>query len=288
MTRRTSLLFIAPGALIVLLIVAYPLGDAIWLSLTNARIGSPGKFVGLANYLSLLGNNTFWRTVSNTLTYTLIGMGVKLGLGLVMALALNRITIGRNIVSGILLFPWIVPTVVSTLVWKWMFNSSAIGIINYVLLNLHLVDRPVAWLGTGGLAMASVITISVWREIPFFGVSLLAGLQGISREQYEASSLDGASSIQQFWHVTIPNLRGIILLISVLSAVMTAYDFTIIWALTQGGPVGATHLFSTFSFEQAFNVGELAKAVAISLIAFPVIAPIVLWIARIMERQESQ
>jgi multiple sugar transport system permease protein len=287
MTRRTSFLFITPAAIVVLAIVAYPLGYAIWLSLTNSRVGSPGHFIGLGNYISLFQDSTFLRTVGNTLVYTLGGLVVKLALGLVVALALNRIRIGRNVVSGVLLFPWIIPTVISSLVWKWMLDGSSTGIINYVLVNLHLVERPVDWLGTSTLAMLSVIMVGVWREVPFFGISLLAGLQGIPRDQYEAASLDGATWLQTFWNVTIPNLRGIMLLVSVLSAVQAAYDFTLIWTLTQGRPGGATHLLSTLSFEQGFSVGELARAVAIALVAFPLIAPVVLWVARIIERQES-
>ena len=284
--RRTMFLFILPAAIVVLAIIAYPLVNAFWLSMTNQTVGSDGSFIGLANYIALLHDTAFRQTVGNTLVYTFGGLVFKVLLGMIMALALNRILAGRTVTTGVLLLPWIIPTVISTLVWKWMLDSST-GVINYLLIGAHVVNHPIAWLGTGSLAMASVITVSVWREVPYFGVSFLAGLKNIGREQYEVASTEGANAWQKFLFVTLPNLRGIILLIGVLSAVQAAYDFTIVWVLTAGGPVNATHLVSTLSFEYAFMNGNIARAVAVSLAAFPIIAPIILVIARVIERQEA-
>lgn len=288
MTRRqrTTLYFIMPAALMVLAIVAYPLLDAIWLSMTDATIGSAGTFIGLGNYIALVKSELFRRTIANTLIYTFLGLVFKVALGLALALALNRIAHGRTLVAGLLLLPWIIPTVISTLVWRWMFDSSN-GVLNYLLTSLHIIQSPIAWLGSGPLAMASIVTVAVWREIPYFGVSFLAGLKNIPRDQYEVAATEGANAWQQFRYVTLPNLRGIILLVSVLSAVQSAYDFTIVWVLTQGGPVDATHIISTLSFETAFMDGNLGSAVAISLIALPLLAPIILIIARAIERQEA-
>ena len=284
--RRTMFLFILPAAIVVLAIIAYPLVNAFWLSMTNQTVGSDGSFIGLANYIALLHDTAFRQTVGNTLVYTFGGLVFKVLLGMIMALALNRILAGRTVTTGVLLLPWIIPTVISTLVWKWMLDSST-GVINYLLIGAHVVNHPIAWLGTGSLAMASVITVSVWREVPYFGVSFLAGLKNIGREQCEVASTEGANAWQKFLFVTLPNLRGIILLIGVLSAVQAAYDFTIVWVLTAGGPVNATHLVSTLSFEYAFMNGNIARAVAVSLAAFPIIAPIILVIARVIERQEA-
>lgn len=275
-----------PAALMVLAIVAYPLLDAIWLSMTDATIGSAGTFIGLDNYIALVKSELFRRTIANTLIYTFLGLVFKVALGLALALALNRIAHGRTLVAGLLLLPWIIPTVISTLVWRWMFDSSN-GVLNYLLTSLHIIQSPIAWLGSGPLAMASIVTVAVWREIPYFGVSFLAGLKNIPRDQYEVAATEGANAWQQFRYVTLPNLRGIVLLVSVLSAVQSAYDFTIVWVLTQGGPVDATHIISTLSFETAFMDGNLGSAVAISLIALPLLAPIILMIARAIERQEA-
>ena len=285
-TRRTTLFFVMPAALVVLAIVAYPLLSAIWLSMTDAAIGSTGQFIGLGNYTSLIGSDIFRHTIGNTLIYTFLGLVFKVLLGFALAIALNRIARGRTLVAGLLLLPWIIPTVISTLVWRWMFDSSN-GVLNYLLLSLHIIRSPVPWLGTGPLAMASVVAVAVWREIPYFGVSFLAGLKNIPRDQYEAAATEGANAWQQFLYVTLPNLRGIVLLVSVLSAVQSAYDFTVVWVLTAGGPVNATHIISTLSFETAFMDGSLGKAVAVSLVALPVLAPIILMIARAIERQEA-
>lgn len=285
-TRRTTLYLVMPAALTVLAIVTYPLLSAIWLSMTDEAIGSTGHFIGLGNYASLINSDIFRHTIANTLIYTFLGLVFKVLLGFALALALNRVTRGRTMVAGVLLLPWIIPTVISTLVWRWMFDSSN-GILNYLLMSVHLIHSPVPWLGTGPLAMASIVTVAVWREIPYFGVSFLAGMKNIPRDQYEAAATEGANAWHQFLYVTLPNLRGIVLLVSVLSAVQSAYDFTVVWVLTAGGPVDATHIISTLSFETAFMDGSLGKAVAVSLIALPLLAPIILMIARAIERQEA-
>ena len=285
-TQRVAFLFILPAALVVLTLVSYPLGYAFWLSLTNETVGSASQFIGFENYVNIFLDATFRRSIVNTLVFSCVGLIFKLVLGLIMALALNRIERGRSLISGVLLLPWIIPTVISTLVWKWMFDSET-GVMNYVLLNIHLMKEPIAWLGTGTLAMTSLITVAVWREIPYFGISLLAGLKGIEREQYEVAAIEGASTVQTFRFVTLPNLRNMMLLVSVLSAVQSAYDFAIIWILTGGGPVNATDTFSTLSFEKAILDGNIARAIAIALAAFPIIAPVIILTARHIELQEA-
>jgi multiple sugar transport system permease protein len=288
--RRSAyagVLFVLPAVVVVLAIIAYPLGQAIWLSLTDKQVGSAGHFVGFENYATLFRNATYLKTIRNTFVYTFGGLVVKLVFGMWMALALNKLKKGRDVLGAVLLLPWIIPTVISTLIWAWMFDSSN-GVINYMLLHLHLIKKPVAWLATSGWAMTSVIIVSAWREIPYFALSILAGLKGIPVEQYEAAALDGANAVQTFRYVTIPNLQGILLLISTLSVIQSAYDFSVVYILTRGGPVNATQLFSTLSFQTAFQAGQMGRAVAIALTAFPIFAPLVLYVTRLLQKQGAQ
>ncbi|WP_324718008.1 sugar ABC transporter permease [Carboxydochorda subterranea] len=281
-----GLVFVLPAVLVVLGVVGYPFVEGIWLSLTNRTVASEGHFIGFKNYANLLHSAVFLKTVRNTLVYTGVGLVGKLVLGMAVALSLTRVGRGRDLLGALLLLPWIIPTVLSALVWTWIFDDTS-GILNYALVRLHLVDRPVPWLGSSALAMASVILVAVWRETPYFGLSLLAGLRSIPQEQYEAASLDGAGTLQQFRYVTLPNLLGLILLVSTISVVQSAYDFSIVYILTRGGPVGATHIFSTLTYEIGFYVGDLGRAGAVALTAFPIFGPLMFYIARSLERREA-
>ena len=284
--RFTGAAFVLPAVLVVLGVVGYPFLEGIWLSLTDRTVASPGHFVGFKNYARLLSDSLFMKTVRNTLVYTGIGLVGKLFLGLVMALSLARVRRGHDVLGALLLVPWIIPTVLSALVWTWMFDDTS-GILNWGLRSLGVTDRPIPWLGSRTLAMAAVILVAVWREAPYFGLSLLAGLRSIPQEQYEAASLDGAGGLQQFRYVTLPNLVGLILLVSTISVVQSAYDFSLVYILTRGGPVGATHIFSTLTYEIGFYVGDLGRASAVALTAFPIFGPLMFYIAQALERREA-
>ena len=275
-------IFVLPAALLVLVVIAYPFAAAIWISLTNKTVaGPPPDFVGLANYARILQRSDFWATLQNTMLFAGGTLALSLVFGLALGLALHRVTNGRNVLGALILLPWIVPTVISTLVWLWMYNPFA-GVLNYLLLGAGIVAQPVNWLGTPSLAMAAVIVVSAWRNIPYFGVITLAGMEEVPRELYEASGMDGANAIQQFVHVTMPALKGILFVYSTLVFVQTAYDFALIYILTRGGPAGGTEVLSVKSFMTAFETGQMGVGVAIPVFVFPLFAPWMMTVTRRM------
>jgi len=280
--RSPGTIFVLPAALLVLVIIAYPFVTAIWIGFTDKTVaGPPPSFVGLKNYVTCLQRSDFWRTISSTMIFAAGTMVLSLLFGVGLGLALNRLRRGRDTLGALILLPWIVPTVISTLVWLWMFNPFA-GILNYILLGVGLVSQPVSWLGVPILAMVSVIVVSAWRNIPYFGVITLAGIKEIPQELYEASEIDGANTFQQFLYITIPALKGILFVYSTLVFVQTAYDFAVIYLLTRGGPVGSTEVLSVKSFMTAFENGQMGLGVAIPVIVFPLFAPWVMVVTRRM------
>lgn len=277
--------FVLPAAALVLAVIGYPFVYAVWISTTDLRIAVPDvHFVGLGNYGRLLRDDTFRRTLQNTFVYAAGSVAASLVLGMAMALSLNRVRRGRDAIAAVMLVPWVIPTVISTLVWVWMFNPLS-GILNFVLARLHLVNRPVEWLSAPALAMLSVVIVRAWRTVPYFGVTFLSALKNVPRELYEAAVVDGAGPASVFRHVTLPSMRGVMLLTSALTFVESAYDFAVIFILTRGGPGGATDVLSTLTFRTAFETGQLGVGAAIALTAFPVLAPVVFIIARMVERE---
>lgn len=265
-------LLLLPATLLLLVFVAYPLVYGIWLSFTNSLVGVPGQFIGLANYAELLRDSTFRQTVGNSFTYTAVTTVFKLAGGLVMALVLNTSFKGRRFVRAALLLPWIVPTVLSTLAWLWMFDST-FSVFNWLLRKVN-IQGPI-WLGDGYWPMISLMIVNIWRGMPFFGVSFLAGMQGIPHELHEAATIDGASAWQRFWRVTLPLLRPVIAVVLLLSTILTLADFQLIYVLTRGGPANSTHVFSTYAFQIAIPGGQLGLGSAVSVFMFPILALIV-------------
>jgi len=257
------------AALIYLFFVqGYPLLWSVYVSLTDQKIGVPGKFVGIRNYFELLSRPSFWKAMSFTIIYTVVAIVFKLLLGMVMALTLHQPLRGRNLYRALLFLPWALPTLTSVLAWRWMLGDVG-GVVNYALLKLNLVNRPLAWLGNPSLARMSVILVNVWRGTPFFGISLLAALQAIPKHLYEAALIDGASSWQSFRWITLPSIKNVAFLVTLVSTIWTLADFEIIWIMTRGGPANATHVFSTLSYIVAFQNLDLAKGVAISIFMVP-------------------
>ena len=280
--RSPGTVFVLPAALLVLVVIAYPFGAAVWISLTNKTVaGPPPDFIGLGNYARILRRADFWATLQNTMLFAGGTLALSLVFGIALGLALHRVTRGRNLLGALILLPWIVPTVISTLVWLWMFNPFA-GVLNYLLLGAGVVRQPVNWLGAPALAMTAVIVVSAWRNIPYFGVITLAGIKEVPQELYEASGIDGANARQQFLHVTIPALKSVLLVYSTLVFVQTAYDFALIYILTRGGPAGSTEVLSVKSFMTAFETGQMGVGVAIPLVVFPLFAPWMMLVTRRM------
>ena len=286
--HRLGLLFVAPIIVLVLALVAYPFGYAIYLSMTQKLVGLPPVFVGLENYLRLAADGFFQRAVANSFLFTFASVAVKLVLGMVMALVLTSRIRVRSVWTGVLLIPWVAPTVVSALNFLWIYDYS-LGVLNYLLVRvLGVLDQGVGWLSEPGTAMASVIAVNVWRGFPFFGISFLAGMKGIPAELYEAAAVDGASALQRFRHVTLPGVRNITIIVVLLSTIWTFNDFQIIYILTKGGPGGATMVLPVLTYETAFGAQRLGEAIAVALYLLPALAAVIIVLARHMQRGRAR
>ncbi len=283
--HRLGYLFILPLVVLVLALVGYPLVSAVYVSLTEKYVGYPARFVGLKNYADLSRDPVFHKVVWNSALFTVASVAVKLVIGLVMALSLHRALAARRLVRGILLLPWVVPTVITALTWHWMFDALH-GFINVSLESVGLIAEPIAWLGQPATAMMAVITVNIWRGFPFFGVSLLAGLQAIPRDLYEAAAVDGASPAQRFRHVTLPGLRPVILVTTLISTIFTLNDFNIVYVMTRGGPGIATHVLATYTYETGFQALRWGKAVAVSMYLMPLVALLIVILARHLTRED--
>ena len=285
---RLGFLFVAPMVVLVLALVAYPFCYAVYLSMTQKYVGMPPVFVGLDNYIRLASDGFFQRAVVNSFVFTFWSVAVKLVLGMVMALVLMSKIRYRSLFTGLLLIPWVAPTVVSALNFLWIYDGS-LGVLNYLLVKVfRILPQGVGWLSEAGTAMASVIFVNVWRGFPFFGISLLAGMKGISSDLYEAAAVDGANAIHRFRHVTLPGVRNILIIVTLLSTIWTFNDFAIIYILTKGGPGGATQVLPVFTYEMAFGAQRLGEAIAVALYMLPVLAAIIIVLARYMRRGHAR
>ena len=278
-------LFVLPLVVLVLLLIAYPLGSAVYLSLTEKYVGYPPRFVGLKNYVELTGDPVFRKVIWNSAVFTVGSVTVKLMIGLLMALSLHQALFARRLVRGILLLPWVVPTVITALAWHWMFDALR-GFINVSLETLGLIGEPIAWLGQPATAMMAVVVVNIWRGFPFFGVSLLAGLQAIPADLYEAAAVDGASATQRFRHVTLPGLRPVILVTALISTIFTLNDFNIVYVMTRGGPGIATHILATYTYEVGFQALRWGRAVAVSMYLMPLVVVMIVVLARRLTRED--
>jgi len=286
-----GLWFMLPAAAFLILFLAYPLGLGVWLSFTDARIGRSGAFIGLENYewmigsfddwlawlrkfflagevSSIPGDSVFWLSVFNTLLYTCVASTIKFAVGLYLALLLNQNLPFKAMIRAVVLIPFIVPTVLSAIAFWWLFDAQ-FSIISWSLRKLHLISTNIDFLGSPWNARWSVIFVNIWRGIPFVAITLLAGLQTVPPSLYEAATIDGATRWQMFRHITYPLLTPIIAVVMTFSVLFTFTDFQLIWAITRGGPVNATHLMATLSYQRAILSGYLGEGAAISTAMIP-------------------
>jgi multiple sugar transport system permease protein len=273
-----SLWFMLPAAAFLILFLAYPLGLGVWLSFTDARIGRSGVFVGLENYEWLWDDSTFCLSVLNTLLYTTVASTIKFAVGLYLALLLNENLPFKAILRALVLVPFIVPTVLSAIAFWWLFDPQ-FSIISWSLRKTGLITANIDFLGDIWNARWSVIFANIWRGVPFVAITLLAGLQTVSPSLYEAATIDGATPWQRFRFITYPLLTPIIAVVMTFSVLFTFTDFQLIWVMTRGGPVNATHLMATLSYQRAILGGQLGEGAAIStaMIPFLLAAILVSW-----------
>jgi multiple sugar transport system permease protein len=270
--------FMIPAAGFLLLFLAYPLGLGIWMSFTDARIGRSGAFIGLENYEWLWGDDSFINATLFTISYTVVASVFKFAIGLYLALILNKHIPFRAIVRAAILIPFIVPTVLSAIAFWWIFDPQ-FSIISWSLRKMGLISGNIDFLGVPLNAQASVIFANVWRGVPFIAITLLAGLQTVPPSLYEAATLDGATPWQMFRHITYPLLTPIIAVVMTFSVLFTFTDFQLIWAMTRGGPVNATHLMATLSYQRGILGGRLGEgaAIATAMVPFLLAAIMVSW-----------
>jgi len=276
---------ILPALLLIVGLVAYPFGMAIYFSLSDYWVGSPGRFIGLQNFRDVLGNEIFRQTVQNSFVFAGIAVALKTVLGIWLAMLLFRPLRFKRLVRAAVLLPWVIPTALSTLAWGWMFDSLY-SVVNWTAIHLGIVSPPGPnWLGMPAYAMTAVITVNVWRGLPFFAITVLAGLVSIPREYYEAAEVDGAGSWGGFRHVTLPLLKPVLAVVVLFSTIFTFSDFNIVQVLTRGGPVNTTHLFATLAYQVGLSGGNLGQGAAISLFLFPMLAAIVFVQLRYIRRE---
>jgi multiple sugar transport system permease protein len=266
--RWLALVLLAPTAILLGLFIAYPFIEGVLLSLSSARVGDPGHFVGLKNFAKVWNDSIFQVSVWNTFWYTGVTTVFKLALGLWLAMLLNRHFKGKALVRAFILLPFIIPTVLSTFAWKWMFDPT-FSVINWTLFKFGLIHARINWLGDPNLAMTSIIIVNIWRGVPFFAISLLAGLQTISPELNEAAAIDGARPWARFWYVTWPLLLPVTMVVMLFSVIQTFADFQLVYVMTGGGPANATHLFATYAYQIGIGTGLLSEGAAVSLAMFP-------------------
>jgi multiple sugar transport system permease protein len=279
-------LLLTPTVLLLGVFIAYPFVMGVWLSLSNTSVGNPGEFVGLRNFVKAWNDSIFKTAFWSTFYYTFFATILKLGLGMWLALLLNRHFRGKRIVRASMLLPFIIPTVLSTFAWRWMFDPT-FSVLNWLLYRTNIIATKIPFLSDGDYGMWCAIVVNTWRGMPFFAITLLAGLQTISPDLHEAASLDGANGWQRFWRVTWPLLKPVTLVVVVFSIIQTFSDFQLIYVLTGGGPANSTHLLATYAYQVGVATGLLGEGAAISLFMLPVLF-VVVWVQlRYLRRLEG-
>ena len=261
-------LLLAPAVLTLAIVVLYPVVTAIDISFRKVDIYTPTTPRGpltLANYVRLFETAGFWQAVQVSVTYVVLSITFALLIGLATALLLNARFRGRTLARMLAVMPWAIPPVVAVNIWWWILDPS-FGMLNWVLLQVGVVAKPVNWITSPGPAMAAISMVTIWKGYPFFVVMLLAGLQAIPQDLYDAGAVDGAGRTAAFRHITLPALRGVLSLATLLSVLWIFREFTIIWVLTAGGPIRATETLSIMTYREAFANFRMGFAASIGVV----------------------
>ena len=269
-------LFMLPAAVLLLLFLTYPLILGVWLGFTDAKIGRSGVWIGLENYAFLLGDEVTRLALFNTLFYTFVASVLKFVLGLWLAILLNEKIPFKTFFRTVILLPYIVPTALSAIAFWWIYDSQ-FSVVSWVLVKMGVITTYIDFLGNPWNARLSTIAANVWRGVPFVAITLLAGLQTISPSLYEAAAIDGATGWQRFRYITLPLLTPIIAVVMTFSVLFTFTDFQLIYVLTRGGPLNATHLMATLSFQRAIPGGALGEGAAIAIAMIPFLLAAILF-----------
>jgi multiple sugar transport system permease protein len=267
--RLVGYAFIAPVFAFLCAIVLFPLAHAFWTSLQRIR-GLNATFVGVQNYERVLTDDAFWHSLGVSLAFTTACVALHIAIGLALALLLNELRFARTALRIAFLTPWMVAPAVGATIWLWLLEPQ-FGVVNYLLQAAGLIRAPLAWLGEPALAFASVVAVDVWRGVPFVMLLMLAGLQTIPREQYEAAAMDGANPWQRFRWITLPNLRYLLVVASTLDIINTIRHYDIIGVMTAGGPANATEVLPVLLYNTAFRGNRFGEAAAIGVLLLAIV-----------------
>jgi len=283
-----SFFWIAPAFLYLAFFIAYPFFMSMYLSVSNARVGSTEyHFVGLTNYTRLFADPVFWQTVRNSFVFTFGSEAIRLLIGLPLAFALNRTFKGKRLVQGLILIPFVIPIALSSLAWKWMFDSLY-SVINWTLMAAGLIDaanKP-QWLGQEDLAMLAVVVVHAWRLFPFGVVIFLAGFTSVPKDVLDAATIDGAGFWRRNYQIILPMIAPIVLIALIFGTVFTFTDLSVVYLLTKGGPMNSTQVLGSLAFQVGILSGDVAHGAAICLFLFPFLLIAVILLLRSLRRRE--
>lgn len=290
-TRRRlgfAYLLLAPSVVLLAVVVAYPVFSSFWMSFTDRNLlrMDSGRFIGLENYTRVFADPNFQQAVGNTAIWTVVNVVAQVVLGLGIAVMLNRNLIGAGLFRSVAIIPWVVPSVAAVLIWRYMYDP-AVGLFNSLLMKLGIISEPVVFLGDPSTALPAVMVESIWKGTPFVVIILLAGLQAVTKEEYEAAAVDGASSWSTFWSVVLPRIRPTLALATVLTTVYTINNFNAIWLMTGGGPVGSTEIVFTYGYKRAFVDYAFGTAAAVSVVLFAVLLGLTLIYLAVLDRGDD-
>ena len=288
--NRTDYAYVLPAIVVMLIVIAYPIYYTIDLSFYKTPPGLQLRdkiFVGLDNYRAILTSDVFWRVTLNTVIWTLASTLVSFILGFAAALALHRDFVGRGVLRGILIIPWVISAVAASYIWKWIYHSD-FGVIGAVLMQLGWASRPPNFIDSVGTVLPSLIVVNIWREFPFAMIMMTAGLQTVPDQLLRAARVDGASAWQRFWHVTFPHLRNVSTVTVLLLAVSNFNSFVIPWIMTGGGPSNASHIWITHIYELAFGRQRWGVAAAYSVLLFIILMTLGYLYVRALSRGERK
>lgn len=280
-------LLVLPALIVVLGMVGYPFIEAIRISFTDRMIGrGPGQWVGLENYEYILGWPTFGRMVVRTIIFTVVAVSLKTVVGLILATALNQPFKGRNLLRGGFMLPWILPSYIVVLVWRWIFDGQT-GVLNQILASWGMIESNIPFLAKPASAIAILLFVMVWKGYPFYALTFLAGMQTISPELYDAAKVDGAGRVARFLYITLPGLRSVMGVVILLSTIWTMNTLDIPLLLTGGGPSDHTEVFPLLTYHLALQNFRLGEGAAVPILMLPIIGILVFAVATYMDREAN-
>lgn len=272
--RHLGLMLMIPIIVVIFGIMGYPFLRAVYLSFTDKVVGAKESFIGFGNYADLFTDKIYWKSLKNTIVYTVGCIGAKLLLGLLIAIILNQSFKGKGFFRTVLLIPWAIPGMVAATTWRWMYDSTY-GILNSILIGLGLTKIGVGWLSDVNLTLFSTMIVNIWRGVPFFMFSILGALQTLDKQQYEAAYVDGAGAFKQFFYITLPSIGNVLGITTLLSTIWTFNDFENVYLITGGGPLYSSSTIATYTYDMAFIQNNLAGALAVAVSVVPILLIII-------------